>query len=55
LRSLIGMIPGTVMFVYVEAGLAATVVITVVLARLAHTWLRRAVPEDTNDADENRT
>ncbi len=74
LGSLIGMIPGTVLFVYFGAGLrslaqvtafaegripptatervffwaglAVTVMITVVLARLAHTWLQRTVPEN---------
>jgi len=77
LGSLIGMIPGTVMFVYFGAGLrsladvtayargqipptaaervffwaglAATVAITVLLARLAHRALQRAVPEDVDE------
>ncbi len=77
LGSLIGMIPGTVMFVYFGAGLrslaevtayakgqlpptpaervlfwaglAATVAIVVLLARLAHRALQRAVPEDVDE------
>ena len=76
LGSLIGMIPGTVLFVYFGAGLrslaevtafaegripptaaervffwtglAVTVVITVVLARLAHRSLRRGVADDAD-------
>jgi uncharacterized membrane protein YdjX (TVP38/TMEM64 family) len=79
LGSLIGMIPGTVMFVYFGAGLrslaevtafakgqlpasaaervffwaglAVAVIIVVVLARLAHASLQRAMPKDEEDGN----
>ncbi len=82
LGSLIGMIPGTVLFVYLGAGLrslaevtayaegripptpaervffwaglAVTVVITVVLARLAHRSLQRVVPGDGDGVRKDR-
>lgn len=78
--SLIGMIPGTVMFVYFGAGLRSlaqvrayakgqipsgpeervffwvglgvAVAVTLFLARLAHTSLRRAVPEEPKNAEK---
>jgi len=81
--SLIGMIPGTVLFVYFGAGLrslaevrafsrgqgpggetervvfwiglAITVVIVVILARLAHNVLRQVVPESKQTVQEHST